>query len=314
MDRLKNMQTFCRVAELSSFSQAARQLEITPAMVSRQVSDLESHLGIRLLNRSTRLVELSEAGARYYPRCLELIEQLQVLESEASTTGMRPAGRLRVSAPMDFGQMYLRPAVREFLSMYPDVNLVLHLEDRLAELMKEQVDVAIRISHPRDSSLVARKLGQACLACYASPDYLAQHGEPDRPEDLQNHQALQYSYAAPSSRWRFEHKGRVIEVPVNWRLSVNNGRALVDAATRGMGGTRVPEFLVQDQLKSGSLLEVLRPFRSRPMDISALYLHRKFKPAKISAFVDFLADWFEQHSFCPAPSPDPLAGNDQTST
>lgn len=314
MDRLKSMQTFCRVAELSSFSQAARQLEITPAMVSRQVNDLESHLGIRLLNRSTRLVELSEAGARYYPRCLELMEQLQVLESEASGTGMRPTGRLRVSAPMDFGQLYLRPAVREFLSMYPDVNLVLHLEDRLAELMKEQVDVAIRISQPKDSSLVARKLGHACLGCYASPDYLAQHGEPGRPEDLQDHEVLHYTYAEPASRWRFEFDDRVIEVPVSWRLSVNNGRALVDAASRGMGITRVPEFLVQDHLQAGTLLEILVPFRSRPLDISALYLHRKFKPAKISVFVDFLVGWFERNSFCPGSCPDPVTGNGQAGT
>jgi DNA-binding transcriptional LysR family regulator len=300
MDRLKNMRTFCRVAELNSFSQTARQLEITPAMVSRQVSDLESHLGIRLLNRSTRHVELSEAGVRYYPRCLELIEQLQVLESEVNGMGARPSGRLRVSAPMDFGQLYLRPALREFLSVYPDVNMVLHLEDRLVHLIEEQVDVAIRIAHQKDSSLVARTLGQACIACYASPDYLAQHDEPTHPDDLRQHDVLQYAHADASDRWTFAEQGREVEVPVTWRLAVNNGRALADAATRGLGVVRLPEFLVQDHLQSGALLEILKPFRSTPVDITALYLHRKFKPAKIRVFIDFLDDWFEQHGLCPA--------------
>ena len=289
------MRTFCRVAELKSFSATARQLDISPAMVSRQVSALESRLGIRLLNRSTRRVELSEAGQQYYQRCLGIIEQVDHLDSELSSLGSAPSGLLRVSAPMDFGKLFLRPAIREFLSSCPDIRMDVHFEDHQVHLIESQVDVAIRIASLQDSSLVSRRLGQACIGCYASPDYLAMHGEPAHPEQLATHQALVYSLSDAPDKWEFNIQGKQRSIRVNWKFSANNGRSLADAACKGMGIVRNPEFLVQDYLADGSLLEILKPYRSEPIDISAVYLYRQFKPAKISAFVDFLADYFARN-------------------
>jgi DNA-binding transcriptional LysR family regulator len=289
---LSAMRAFCNVVEHRGFTAAARRLESSPAAVSRQVSALEKHLGIRLLNRSTRQVELSEAGAAYYPRCLELIDQLDSLESEVGGFGTRPRGLLRLSVPMDFGQLFLRPAIREFISLCPDVRLEVHFEDRRVRLLEEQLDLAIRISRLADSTMVSRRLGQACIGCYASPDYLAQHGEPERPEDLVDHHVLEYALSATPGKWRFETAQGSFDVPVRWQLSANNGRALASNAARGLGIIRMPEFLVQDHLAAGSLLEVLAAFRSAPLDISVVYLHRKFKPAKITAFVEFLVEYF----------------------
>lgn len=284
------MRSFCRVAESGSFSEAARLLGLSAPLVSRHISDLEAHLGIRLFNRTTRRVELSEAGQQYYPQCVEWLEQLDNLEAQISGLGERPAGLLRVSVPMDFGRLFLGQAVREFLSRAPDVRMQVLYEDRAVRLLQEQVDVAIRIGQLEDSSLVAQKLGEACLGCYASPDYLASNGAPADPEQLLDHQLLEYTLARDQGHWRLGKHD--IPLAGRSRLSGNNGRALAEAACRGLGIARLPEFLVQDHLQSAALVEVLEPFRSEPLQINAIYLQRNFKPAKLSAFLDYLAEFF----------------------
>lgn len=284
------MRTFCRVAELRNFSRAARQLSLSPAVVTRQVAFLEEHLGVRLLNRTTRRVALSDAGAEYYQDCLELLDRVDELEAEVGGHVERPRGLLRVSAPLDFGLMYLRSAIREFLSREPGIRVEIHFEDRTVNLLEEHFDVALRIGRLPDSSLVAQRLGEACIACYASPDYLALHGEPLKPEDLDHHQVLEY--ALNTGKWQFERHGQVIDVAVKWRFAANNGRALAEAACEGLGIARLPEFLVSDHLERGSLTEVLADYRSRPLAISLLYLDRRFKPAKLRAFSEFMRDHF----------------------
>lgn len=296
MDRLKAMHTFCRVAEVGSFSGAARLLQLSPPLVTRHINDLESHLGIRLFNRTTRQVELSEAGRRYYPQCLELLERLEGIESDVSGLGERPSGLLRVSIPMDFGRLFMGQAIREFLSRAPQVRMEVNYDDRAAHLLQEQIDVAVRIGRLEDSSLISRRLGTACVGCFASPDYLTHHGEPVTPADLQNHQLLEYSLSRTPGTWPFPSPAKNVEFAGKWRLSCNNGRALVEACTRGLGITRLPEFLVQDYLAGSQLTEILRDYRSAPMDISAVYLHRRFKPAKVSAFTDFLEEYFARQT------------------
>lgn len=290
------MRSFLAVAESGGFSGAARALQTSTAMVSRRVGALEAHLGIRLFNRSTRRVELSEAGKAYYPRCRELLEQLDLVESEVSGFGQLPRGRLRVSVPMDFGRLFLQPAIRQFLSRYPDIRLEVHFDDRHSDLIREQLDLAIRITRLPDSTLVARKLGTACIGCYASPDYLAQFGEPAQPDELVEHRLLDYTLSPTPGRWQFERQGQPFEIPVRGQLASNNSRILAHAARRGLGIIRNPEFLVQDFLADGSLIEILHSFRSDPLDISVVFLHRRFRPAAISAFVEFLADYFRQHT------------------
>jgi DNA-binding transcriptional LysR family regulator len=293
MDRLVCMKTFLTVAETGGFSAAARALGTSTAMVSRRVGALERHLGIRLFNRSTRQVELSEAGETYYPRCCELLDQVDLVESEVTGFGRTPRGNLRISVPMDFGQLFLQPAIREFLSRYPEICLDVRFDDRQVDLVREQIDLAIRISHLPDSSLVSRKLGSACLGCYASPDYLAQHGAPQHPAELAQHQLLDYTLSRTPGRWTFEEDGQAFAVPVSGRLAANNSRVLAEAACLGLGIIRNPEFLVQDLLKKGRLIEVLTAFRSAPLDISMVYLHRRFRPATLTAFADFLHTYFK---------------------
>jgi len=292
MDILGHMRTFCAVAELHSFTRAALQLGITPPLVSRQISALEKHLDIRLFNRSTRVVELSEAGERYYPRALELVEHLDQLESDVTDIGRRPGGLLRISVPMDFGQLFMGQVFRSFMSLHPDIRLQVNYEDRQAQLIEERVDAAIRIGHLSDSSMVARKLGSACVACFASPDYLQQKGTPQSPEDLAHHQLLEYSLSRTPRQWKFVGQGTTVDIGGLWRISANNGRVLAEMASRGMGIARAPEFLVQDFVVDGRLIEVLQEFRSEPIDVSLLYLDRQFKPYKVTAFLDFIAEWF----------------------
>lgn len=296
MDRLATMRTFCSVAETNSFSATAMQLGVSAPLVSRHIGDLEAHLGIRLFNRTTRRVELSEAGATYYKDCVALLEQLDAAEARASGQGDRPAGLLRVSVPMDFGRLFLGPALREFLSRSPDVRMDVRYEDRESRMLEEQIDVALRIGELRDSSLVARRLGDACLGCYASADYLATHGEPSSLEELGQHQLLAYSLSSTPREWRFKSgdRERSVSLAGRWQLSCNNGRVLADAACRGLGIVRLPEFLVADHLETGQLLEVLPDFRSSPLQISAVTLHRQFRPAKVSAFIDFLDEYFDR--------------------
>lgn len=302
MDRLESMRTFCRVADLNSFSGAARSLEMSPAVVTRQVAALEKALGLRLLNRSTRHVSLSEAGAQYYKGCIELLERFDSLESQVSGQAERASGLLRIAVPLDFGRMYLHTAVREFLSLESGVRIEVFFEDRTVDLLDERFDMSLRVGQLADSTLVARRLGEACIACYASPDYLALKGEPLSPEELKNHQVLEYSLSPTPGKWRFQYGGKDIDQTVSWRYAANNGRALAEAACEGLGIVRLPEFLVSDHLKAGKLMEVLASHRSPPLDISLLYLQRRLNPAKVRVFADFLVAYFKDT--WPATCPD----------
>lgn len=294
MDRLATMQTFVRVAETGSFSETARLLGVSAPLVSRHVNDLETHLGIRLFNRTTRHVELSEAGAAYYPECIALLEQLAAAEARIAGLGERPSGLLRVSLPMDFGRLFLGPALRQFLSEAPDVRMDVRFEDRESRLVEEQVDVAVRIGELADSTLVARRLGSACIACYASPEYLATFGTPTDPADLDQHQLLSYSLGSTPGHWTFNAGAgpQTITLGARPRLSCNNGRALAEFACQGLGIVRLPEFLVRDHLDAGHLCEVLSSHRSAPLHIHAVTLERRFRPAKVTAFIEFLSRHF----------------------
>jgi DNA-binding transcriptional LysR family regulator len=199
---------------------------------------------------------------------------------------------------MDFGRLFLGPAFRQFLSEAPEVRLDVRYEDREARIVEEQVDVALRIGQLPDSSLVARRLGSACLGCYASPDYLAARGSPQSLDDLRSHDLLSYSLSSSPGQWVFETSNGRAVVPLagRWRLSCNNGRVLAEAACRGLGLVRLPEFLVHDHLEAGRLAEVLKDYRSSPLEISAVTLHRRFRPGKISAFLDFMEAHFKGRS------------------
>lgn len=289
MNKLLAMQVFCRVLEYASFAQAARELKLSSAQVSKHISNLEQHLGTRLLNRTTRKVTPTEAGQHYYDQCQQLLEQLDLLEHSVTDYGRRPQGTLKISAPMDFGYLYLVPLVIAYQQQFPDVRIDLHLGDQQVNLIEEGFDIALRISHLKDSSLVARKLAACELGYFASPEYLKQAGTPTHPEQLQQHRCLNYSYKPEPDVWLFQTAQGIQRQRLPWQFSCNNGRALCEAAAMGQGIIFKPDFLVSSYLQEGRLVEILQDYRVPPVGIYAVYLHRRFVPQKITSFIDFLA-------------------------
>jgi DNA-binding transcriptional LysR family regulator len=293
LDALTDIAVFVRVVERGSFTLAAEDLELSRAVVSKYLSRLEERLGARLLNRTTRRLSLTEAGAALFEASRGAIERIEEAEAAVAQLQSEPRGRLRVSAPMSFGILHLGPALAEFARRHPRVTLDVRLDDRYVNLVEEGVDVAVRIGNLTDSSLVARKLAITRALVCASPAYLAEHGEPEAPEDLASHNCLIYSYLSTANVWRFiAPDGREIPVAVNGTFRINNGIVLGEAAVAGHGILVSPSFYVAELLRSGRLKRILERYRLRELGIHAVYPQRGHVPPKVRAFVDFLAQRF----------------------
>ncbi|MFP8965719.1 LysR family transcriptional regulator [Pokkaliibacter sp. CJK22405] len=294
MNLLIAMQSFCKVTESNNFAAAAREMNLSPAQISKQISALESHLGVRLLNRTTRKVTLTEAGQAYYQKCRPILQDINTLEASVSEFGNKAKGLIRVTAPVDFGGMYLMEPVAAFQNAYPDVSIELHLSDERLNLIERGMDVAIRIGDLKDSSLVAKRLAQSERAYLASPEYLKKHGEPKTPEDLAHHQVLHYLLTDIKFLPAGEDE-RLRALPTS-RFSCNNGRALCEAAALGQGIISKPMFLAAPYIREKRLQPILTSIERPPLGIYALYLHRAHVPPKITRFVDFLARFFKDHT------------------
>ena len=291
MDALTDIAVFVRVVERGSFTLAANDLALSRAVVSKYLSRLEDRLGARLLHRTTRRLSLTEAGATLFEASRGALERIEEAEAVVAQFQSKPRGRLRVSAPMSFGILHLGPAMADFARAYPEITLDVRLDDRFVNLVEDGFDVAVRIGALTDSSLVARKLAVTrALAC-ASPAYLAEHGEPETPEDLATHNCLVYSYLA--DLWRFTAPdGREIPVAVKGSLRINNGIVLAEAAVAGHGILVTPSFYVAPLLRSGRLKQVLASYKVKEIGIHAVYPQRGHVPPKVRAFVDFLVQRF----------------------
>ena len=293
MDNLADVAVFVRVVERGSFTLAADELELSRAVVSKYVSRLEERLGARLLNRTTRRLSLTEAGAALFEASRGALERIEEAEGAVAQLQSEPRGRLRVSAPMSFGILHLGTAMAEFARAYPRVTLDVRLDDRYVNLVEEGVDVAIRIGNLTDSSLVARKLTTTRAVACASPAYLAEHGEPETPEDLATHDCLLYSYLSTANVWRFTARdGREIPVAVTGSFRINNGIVLAEAAAAGQGILMAPSFYVAPHLRDGRLKRILGDFRLRELGIHAVWPQRGHVAPKVRAFVEFLARRF----------------------
>ena len=236
MDRLAALESFARVAETGSFSAAARALNLSKSLISRQVSALEAELGARLISRTTRSLTLTEAGRGYYEQVARILAQMEEADLSVSQLQATPRGKLRVNAPMSFSLLRLAPVLPDFLALYPEIDVDVAMNDRRVDLMEEGFDLAIRIGRLADSSLVARKLGPMQRIVCASPAYFAERGLPKVPADLRTHACLCYSNADTVDEWRFsEPDGRPITVEVKGRVRANNGDLLRLAALRGLG-------------------------------------------------------------------------------
>jgi len=293
MDNLADVAVFVRVVERGSFTLAADELELSRAVVSKYVSRLEERLGARLLHRTTRRLSLTEAGAALFEASRGALERIEEAEGAVAQLQSEPRGRLRVSAPMSFGILHLGPALTEFAREHPRVTLDVRLDDRFVNLIEEGVDVAVRIGALTDSSLVARKVATTRSVVCAAPAYLAEHGEPEAPEDLAAHNCLLYSYLSTANVWRFTGPdGRDIPVAVNGSIRINNGIVIADAAVAGQGIVLAPTFYVAPLLRDGRLRRILANYRLPELGIHAVYPQRDHVPPKVRAFVEFLAKRF----------------------
>lgn len=293
MQNLTDIAIFVKVVELSSFTAAAEALEMSQPVVSKAVTRLEEKLGARLLNRTTRRLSLTEAGSELYGRSVRALAEIENAELEVARFQTEPRGLLRVSAPMSFSILQLGPAIQGFLTRFPGVTLELSLDDRQVDLVEEGFDVAVRIGRLQDSNLIARKIAPCRQVLCASPAYLAQRGEPERPEDLLEHSCILYSLLSAPREWRLEGpEGELHTVPINGSIQSNNGLVNRAAALAGAGIVLLPTFYLGEQLRSGTLKPVLCKFKPQELAVYAVYPERRNLMPKVRAFVDFLATTF----------------------
>lgn len=294
MDRLDAMQAFVAVADQQGFAPAARKLGLSPSAVTRLIAALEERLGARLLQRTTRQVALTDAGSRYLARVRRILADVEEAEEAVEGERTRPGGRLVISAPVGFGRLHVSPVVSAWLKRYPEVGADLRLSDRMINLVEEGVDLAVRIGHLPDSTLVARHVGEMRRIVVASKDYLKRHGEPKRPADIASHQTIQFGAMTAVPDWRFVEDGREIRVAPSPRLTTNSADAAIQHAEQGGGLTRVLAYQAAASLNVGRLKIVLAKFEQPPLPIHIVYPTSRLLSAKVRTFIDLVtevADW-----------------------
>lgn len=292
MDRLKSMEVFLKVVETGSFIAASEALNISRPMASKHVQRLEERLGVRLLNRTTRKISLTEAGRSFYLRCQNIFASIDEAVSEASNLQVEPRGRLRVNAPLSFGRDHVTKAAAAFQTIYKDITIDLTLNDRVVDIVDEGFDVAIRIGQLSDSSLIARRLANCRMLVCAAPSYLDLFGLPQHPENLTLHNCLVYAPSAFESSWTFKTKETDINVEVSGDFRANFGEAIVAAAIAGRGIILEPSFTVGPYIRSGELKPILTEFPVESLGIYAIYSQARLLPQKVRVFIDHLSKTF----------------------
>lgn len=291
-DVLTGMRVFTTVVDTGSFAAAADKLDLSRGMTSRYLAQIEKHLGVRLLNRTTRRLSLTEAGEDYYQRAAQVLTQVEDAERLAAQGAAEPRGTLRINAPVAFGIRHLGPAIGDYLARFTQVKADMTLNDRFVDLVEEGFDVAVRIARRIDPGLVARPIARARVVACASPAYLKKHGVPKSPGDLERHNCLTYAYAGTQNTWQFARKGREITVRVKGNLHGNNGDMLCGAAAEGLGVVLQPAFLVHDLVRARKLVRILPGWEAEAATVHAVYASRQFLAPKVRSFVDFLVERF----------------------
>ncbi len=294
MDKIKSMTAFCWVAELGSFAATAERLNLSSPMVSKHIAHLEQHLGVCLLNRTTRKVNLTETGRQYYSRCKQLLSDLTELEESTNQIDHLPKGQLKINVPVDFGMMHMVAAVDAYQKAYPDVDIHLVLENRFVDLNDGMFDIVIRITDEPDNHAIGKIIRTTELCTYASPDYLEKHGEPTSIETLHTHRCLQFLGTPHGENWVFKMHDNIQDFKTQWCFASNNGGVLCQAAEKGMGVFQAPDVTVEPYLNSGALKKILTPYGVPSLPIYAMYLSRRFVPMKIQSFIKFLTGYFEK--------------------
>lgn len=289
MDKLNAISVFCKVIETQSFTQAANQQNISVAMASKLVSQLEEHLKTRLLQRTTRKIVPTEAGMLYYQHCQAILLDLSEADSSISNMATSLQGNLLISVPRDFGLLYISPNLPKFIELHPNLHVEIEFEDKRVDLVAEGYDLALRIGYMQDSSLVARKISSSPMHFVASPSYLEARGTPLTPDDLEYHQGLLYKSSLNQVHWQSTKANQIQRYKIQSKVVSNNGMALLEMTKAGLGISNSPSFFVKDALASGELVEILSEYKQKPLDIYVVYPNRRHLPAKVRAFIEFLA-------------------------
>ncbi len=286
MDKLEAMRVFIEVAESKSFVAASRKLDLSAPAVTRSIATLEAELAVRLFNRTTRHVRLTDSGSRFFEDAKRILEDVDQAVASASGSYKQPKGLLTVTAPVLFGQMHVAPIVTEYLNQNPSVSVKTIFFDRNYNLIEEGIDVAIRIGHLKDSSIYATQVGSVQRQLCASPEYLQKKGMPNHPSDLSRHEIIQAETVEPSTTWQFASPQGKESVKVEPRLYCSQNGTAISAAKQGFGITRVMSYQIGEDLKNGSLVRLLTDYESAPIPVSIVYLDGRKANAKIRSFVD----------------------------
>lgn len=293
MDRLRAMDTFTRVVRAGSFSAAAQQLRVSRTIVSKHVSQLENLLGVRLLNRTTRRISLTESGIAYFELCSRIINDVEEAELSVTKMHQEPRGALKVLAPKSFGLVHVAPAVCAFSKRYPDIKVAIVLSDSFVDLMDNGFDLAIKVGPLEDSSLVARRLGTTRLVACASPAYLAEHGTPQTPRDLARHNCLAHLNQVRDQTWHFSGPEGPIPVKISGGPTANSVLFLRHAALDDLGIALLPQININDDLQSGRLVPILTGYKTAEFPFHVVYPHNRHLAAKVRTFVDCLVEHFK---------------------
>ncbi|WP_285424689.1 LysR family transcriptional regulator [Pseudomonas sp. efr-133-TYG-103a] len=288
MEYLNDMALFVEVVKVRSFRRAAEALNMPNSTLSRRISGLEKAIGLRLLQRTTRKIELTEAGQLYYERCKRIVDEARLAHEQLGEMLARPSGLLRASLPVDFANVYLAPLIAEFAQLYPGISFDFDLTPRQVDLVSEPVDVVIRMGEPANSNLIARKLASIQRFLYASPHYLQTSGEPQSPSDLSGHECLRLR-GPDSDRWTLSGGGETQQVDVGGRFQLNSVGMLRRLASLGLGITLLPEGIAAQDVADGKLRRILVQWQASPVSVYAL-TETRLLPAKTQRFIEFVRD------------------------
>ncbi len=294
MDKLTSMNVFVRVAKAGSFAGGARDLAISRAMATKHIMHLENALGTRLFNRTTRSLSLTEVGASYLLRCQQILNEINEIEAEVTQMQTEPRGTLKITAPPFIGGAHIAHAIAEFLGLHPDLRVEMLLQSSPGDLVDEAIDMAIFLGQLDDTSLIARKLASSPLIVCGSPDYFSRHGTPQTPEALSQHSCLVNWAIPPRDQWSFQKNNTELIIKVSGRMQANVAGPLRVAAVKGQGLVMLPSYIVGRDIEKGKLQIVLNEYTHLPLDIHAVYPHRKYLSAKVRTFLDFLQPWLQK--------------------
>ena len=297
MDKVMSMRVFSAVAKNSSFSDAARKLSISKAMASKHIQNLENSLGVRLFNRTTRKLNLTEVGNAYYEKVTHILAEIDETELSISQLNSEPRGKLKIMAQPSFGAFHLSRALSVYLKKYPDVVTEIELSNRTPDLVEDGIDIALYVGELDDSSFVARKIATARRVVCASPYYLKQNGTPETPYDLQDHNCMIYAPRAQQNEWKFINNNEKLKVNISGDLKCNDGDALRIAAIQSCGIAQLPTYMVGLDIQAGRLNALLEDYEPERLPVYVIYNHRKYLSAKIQSFIEFVYELYQPEAY-----------------